>query len=164
MTNGIPKNPGTIKTNGIVIDNYVREFFAKYLPLYGYHVTDGYRTEAENKAIPGAAPDSAHMHNLARDFVILDRAGEMVPEDKAKTLHEQFFVDWVGYTEFSPSRPEGDPLGKKSYHIHANLPREWTKRTRWFGGALVFGAVVFTGFKVWNSKKFQDFLTSFKKE
>lgn len=164
MITEIPKNPGTLKANGVIIDNYLREFFNKYFPSYGYHVTSGYRTPEENKLIPGAALDSAHMYNLARDFVILDQQGEMIPEEKAKVLHDRFFIDWPDYHVFSPSRPEGDPKGEKTYHIHANLPREWTKKTRWIGGVLVAGAVLFTGFKVWNSEKFQKFVNSFKKE
>lgn len=164
MVNGPPKNPGTIKANGLLIDNYIREYFNKYLPIYGYHVTSGYRSPTLNKNTPGAASDSAHLYNLAKDFVILDSEGNMIDEEKARKLYDQFFNNWIGYTEFSPSRPMDDPLGEKSYHIHANLPREWTNKTKWIGGLFVAGAVVFAGVKILNSKPVQQIIKSFKKD
>ncbi len=164
MVNGPPKNPGTIKANGILIDNYLREYFNTYMPNYGYHITSGYRTPEYNKTIPGAAPDSTHIWNLGRDWVILDSDGNMIEEGLAKKLYDQFFNKWTGYVYFSPSRPEGDPLGKKTYHIHGNLPREWTEKTKWFGGLFVAGAVIFAGLKIWNSEKVQQVVKSFNKD
>lgn len=161
---GPPTNPGTLKTNGVLIDNYLREYFNKYFPLYGYHVTSGYRTQAENAALPDASPDSSHLYNLGRDFVILDQSGEMIPEDLAKKLHSEFFSDWKGYSYFSPSRAQDDPKGEKTYHIHANLPREWSNKTKWIGALLTAGAGVFIVMKIWNSKQVIKFRNSFKKE
>jgi hypothetical protein len=162
---GPPKNPGTLRANGILTDNYLREYFNKYLPAYGYHVTSAYRSPEENSAIPGAAADSAHLYNLARDFVLLYKnTGEMVPEEKAKKIYDEFFTEWHGYTYFSSSREEDDPLGKKSYHIHGNLPREWTEKTKWIGGLIIAGALAFAGFKLWQSPAVKKFVKSFKKE
>lgn len=155
---GPPTNPGTLKTNGVLIDTYLREYFNKYFPLYGYHITSGYRTQAENAAIPGAAPDSSHLYNLGRDFVILDQSAQTISEEIAKKLHSEFFTDWKGYSYFEPSS-EGE-----GYHIHANLPREWSNKTKWIGALLTAGAGVFIVMKIWNSKQFIKFRNSFKKE
>lgn len=161
---GPPKNPGTLKANGLLVDNYLREYFTKYLPLYGFHVTSAFRTEEESARIPGAAPDSAHGYNLARDFVILDKEGQMITEDLASKIHNEFFTDWQGYTYFSPSQSKDDPLGEKTWHIHVNLPREWTNRTRWIGLLITAGVGAFIIMKIWNSKQFINFRNSLKKE
>lgn len=136
---GIPTNPATIKANGVVMDTSLQDFMIKHLPNWGYYETSGYRTRAENSAIPGAAKDSAHMYNLARDIKFLDKDGKKVSESQARKLADTFYNHWhkAGFVQFSPSRPESDPLGGKGYHLHVNLPRWIQKTTSLFGVGFV---------------------------
>lgn len=158
-----PKDPGTLKANGFIIDNYLREFFNSYYHGFGYHVTSAYRDFQENIEAGGAS-DSAHLYNLARDFVILDRSSQIVPEERAKSMWEQFSDLWKGYTYFSPSKPSTGRDDAKGYHIHANLPREWTVRTKWVGGLMTAGIIGFLAYKVFKNPKVQRFFKTKTKE
>jgi len=85
--------------------------------LPAYQITSLGRTPERNKAV-GGVENSAHLHNLAVDFVLpgLTRA-------QVKEVFEVFKKRWPGY-----SINEGD-------HIHANLPRTVSR----YVGMLLFG-------------------------
>lgn len=157
----IPKNPATIKANGILTDKYLMDYFKKYFPEYGYKVTSGYRTSEDQKRLieQGLKPaeDSAHLYNLARDFVFMDRDGKQVPEEKAKKLHSEFFTDWTGYSYFGPSTKD------KGYHVHVNLPREWSKKTFWIGALVAVGAGIVIISKASQNPQVKKWIDTFKK-
>jgi hypothetical protein len=78
---------------------------------YSWTITSGHRDEKKNKEVGGAA-NSAHMHNLARDFVIYDN-GKLLNANQLKAFWQQYIKGkWAGYTYES---------GK---HIHVNLSRK----------------------------------------
>ena len=63
------KNPIVIAINGWLIENYLKKFNENYLPNFEIVETSGFRTEEKNRNI-GGAKDSAHVYNLARDYVL----------------------------------------------------------------------------------------------
>ncbi len=121
-----PKNPITIRLNGLVLAWYFDSFMDSRLKPLGYsvEVTSEYRDPAKNDAVGGVS-NSAHLHNLARDFVIKNSAGVILTEpDARKVFRDVVEPNWPGYAEFEPSVP-----GSKGWHIHVNLPRTvstWT--------------------------------------
>lgn len=113
-----PTNPVTLKINGAVLGWYFDYFLKKFLPAYSVRITSGYREPGHNEAA-GGVPNSAHLHNLAYDFVLQDGSGHDIPEAQAKKVYNEFVVpNWQGWTEFEASQP-----GKEGYHIHVNMSR-----------------------------------------
>jgi len=107
-----PKNPLTIKINGLIFEYYMDYFNNKYMPLgYTYITTSQYRTPEYNASVKGSASNSAHMFNLARDWVVR-KDGKPVEGKELQEFHSKYVKPyWKGYTY----------AGEK--HIHANLSR-----------------------------------------
>lgn len=136
-----PKSPLTIQINLAVLRFVVNWFFKKYLPAYTSLVTSEYRTVEHNAEVGGAA-NSAHVHGLAQDFILVYANGQHVPEIQAKTIYDSYVApNWPGFTEFeSASSAEG-------YHIHVNLSREITT----YAGIAGVAGLGVVGFKLLTS-------------
>ncbi len=131
-----PTNPVTLKINGWVMDWYFNYFIKKYLPAYTVVVTSTYRDPAHNADIGGVG-NSAHLHNLAKDYVLQDANGAFLPASKAKEVFASFILPyWQGFTQFEAA------TSKQGYHIHANLSRHVTT----YAGVLAVGG---TGLVAW---------------
>lgn len=132
-----PTSSMVVKANGVLTRKVFDWFVSQYLPAYEARVTSTYRTQEHNAEI-GGAENSAHVHNLAVDFVLY-RGGIPLSREEAKGIFGTY-VDpyWPGFALFEVS-PSAKPAG---YHIHVNLPR---RTGLYIGGALLAG----TGFSVW---------------
>lgn len=120
----IPKGPITIGLNGFLMDSIFKKFVEKYLPAYEVEITSGYRTPAENEAVDGAEY-SAHLYNLARDFVLKDRQGNYLPAVKLRQIYNEFVKPyWEGYSSYNP------PKTGKTGWIHVNIDRDISKKTQ----------------------------------
>lgn len=135
----IPTNPAVLKANGILIENYINEFFYQYLPGYTYFYTSKYRGEELNRKV-GGVEDSTHRWNLGRDWIILDSEGEKIPEEKARELWPIFEKNWNsnGYIDFT-----GSTIGGSGYHIHGNLSRDVSTPASWVGGAIALAGIAY---------------------
>lgn len=134
-----PTSPTTIAANGKLIDEYLSKYISTYLPKkYSIIVTSGYRDPEKNREV-GGATDSAHLYNLARDFVFTySDTGQVVPEPEALNIYNDYFRNWNGYTLFEqPDRND------KTYHVHVNLPRDYSKVGSYFTTALVIAGGLF---------------------
>jgi hypothetical protein len=107
-----PAFPLTVAINGAVTDFYFDYFMKKHFPPgYAFIITSGHRTKEKNKEVGGAA-NSAHMHNLARDFVVT-KDGKALNQTEYQNFYKNYIQDsWNGYSYTS---------GK---HIHVNLSRK----------------------------------------
>lgn len=148
----IPKNPLTIKINGWLVDNYLKSFFKTFLPGYEFYVTSGYRSQAKQQEMKekGLKPAafSAHLYNLARDFVI-KKNGRLLSDIEMKALFNQKIKPhWEGYTYFSNKTP-----ATNTGWIHGNIERNHTKITGTIGLAATVAGVLFTGKKLLNKMK-----------
>ena len=114
-----PVNPLTIKLNITIMRFVSKQFAARWLPNFDLVVTSDIRTAEHNKEIGGAA-NSAHVHGLAEDVVLKNRAtGKMLTESEARAVYGEFIApNWPGYSEFEKSN------AGEGYHIHWNLSRE----------------------------------------
>lgn len=141
----VPKNPITIKINGWLIEYYLRSFASKYLPEYDLQITSGYRSPGEQAALRekgfSAAVDSAHLYNLARDFVIL-KDGKILSDTEMEKVFKDRFPYWEGYSYFNPKTA----LTSTGW-IHANIERELTRYTMYLG---IAGSAVLAGVAVSN--------------
>jgi len=132
----IPKNPLTLMANGFLIEYLLNRAIQEMFPGYEILFTSGYRSleDQEDLAERGLnpAPDSAHLYNLARDFTLINVTnGQQVSSEALEALYESKFKDvWPGYSYFSPAKK-----GLKGPHIHANLDREITEKTKILGFA-----------------------------
>jgi len=121
-----PANPLTLAFNEVVIEWYFPQWAKKNLPAFEVVVTSKTRAPGKNEGIGGAA-NSAHLHGLARDFVLY-RGGKPLAGKEAEEVFQKFIKPtWPGF-----ALNEGD-------HIHVNLSREITM---WAG---VFAAAVLAG-------------------
>ena len=122
----IPRTPIHIKANGLIVDYALNQLASENLPAYDLVITSGYRTPAYNATLPGAAEDSAHIYNLARDFTLRNRAsGQIVSDAQLKAVYEQYVKpNWPGYSYFSPKEPHTN-----TGWIHVNLDRKISKST-----------------------------------
>jgi len=107
-----PKFPLTVAINGAITDFYFDYFMKKHFPAgYAFTITSGYRTQAKNNEVGGAA-NSAHLHNLGRDFVVT-KNGTLLNQSEYQNFYNNYIKDsWNGYSYTS---------GK---HIHVNLSRK----------------------------------------
>lgn len=107
-----PRFPLTAAINGAITDFYFDYFMKKHFPAgYAYTVTSGHRSAEKNTEVGGAA-NSAHLHNLARDFVVT-KGGKLLNQTEYQTFYKNYIKDsWNGYSYTS---------GK---HIHVNLSRK----------------------------------------
>ena len=85
---------------------------------------------------------SAHLYNLARDFVITEN-GRVLSDNETKKLWEtKIQPNWDGYTYFSPKQKHTN-----TGWIHGNIERDFKKITGIIGLAGAVGAII------WTSKK-----------
>ncbi len=118
-----PTNPIHIKVNGYIVDWTLKRFINKYLPGYEIVYTSRYRDPDKNIAAGGAS-DSAHLYNLAIDFHLLDREGNLITDEWLKNLYDTVIKpNWThGFSQFEyPNRDDS------TAHIHINLDRSKTK-------------------------------------
>lgn len=124
MFPAIPTGPITIALNGFYIDTLLNGFVKQYLPAYEIEITSGYRTPQKNADV-GGAEYSAHLYNLARDFVLKDKSGKYVDSLKLKAIYEQFIKpNWPGYSYYAP--PKTGVTG----WVHVNADRGITEKTK----------------------------------
>jgi len=133
----IPKNPFTLIINGGLVDSTLKAIAGSYLPNYEIQVTSGYRNEQKNKAVGGAA-DSAHMYNLARDFVLINKAtGQIASDAEMKKIYTSYIKPyWEGYSMFTPKQPHTN-----TGWIHVNLDRSISENVKWIAYAATAAAV-----------------------
>lgn len=137
-----PISPTTIAANGKMVDNYLSSFLSQNLPKkYSIYITSGYRDQQKNEEV-GGATDSAHLYNLARDFVFTYAdTGQVVPESEAVGLYSDNFRNWNGYTYFEPG------MDGRTYHVHVNLPRDYSKvGTYWTASLGITALLIGVGF------------------
>lgn len=120
----------------MIMDSIFKKFIAKYLPAYDVEITSGYRTPAENEAAEGAKY-SAHLYNLARDFVLIDKNGNYIPAERLRQIYDEFVQPhWEGYSYYNP--PKTGVTG----WIHVNIDRDLTNQTKvveYATGAIAIG-------------------------
>ncbi len=120
-----PVSPLTIRLNELYFESVFSWFKDKYLPAFDVVETSGYRSAAHNAEVGGAA-NSAHVHGLARDFILAYKDGRPVPERQARAVFDEFILpNWPGYALW-----EGD-------HVHVNLSRKVTTAASVVGVGLV---------------------------
>ncbi len=130
-----PTSPLTLKANSMVMDIVMDWFKAKYLPAFKVVMTSGTRT-AEKNAQVGGAKNSAHVHGLARDFVLYRPDGTKLAEKEGKMIFDEFILpNWPGFALW-----EGD-------HVHVNLPRHVSSVV----GAATIGLAAWAGYKALKS-------------
>lgn len=130
-----PTSPLTLKMNGAVMDIVMDWFKSKYLPAFKVVYTSGTRT-AEKNAQVGGAKNSAHVHGLARDFILYRKDGAALTEKEGKMIFDEFiFPNWPGFALW-----EGD-------HVHVNLPRHVSTVV----GAATVGAAAWGIYKAFKS-------------
>lgn len=145
---GPPKFPLVTSINASVLGWVFERFKAKYLPAYNVVVTSEYRDPAKNREV-GGAENSAHVHHLARDFVLYRKDGTALTKPEARRVFDEFVKPhWPGYSLF-----EEDAGAKPSgYHVHVNLSRRITTYSGLLAaGVLAFGAYKF--FEEWRNGK-----------
>lgn len=121
----VPTGPVTIGLNGMLIDSALKKFAENYLPAYTIEITSGYRTPAENEAADGAT-NSAHLYNLARDFVLIDKSGKYLPAVKLRQIYNEFVKPyWKGYSYYNNPLKTG-----VTGWIHVNVDRNLTNQTK----------------------------------
>jgi len=127
----IPKNPLTLLINGALTDAALTATVNSYLPNWKLQITSGYRTPAHNEEIGGKS-DSAHIYNLGRDFVLINKqTGEIATDTQMKKLYEEFIKpNWEGYSEFKPKQ-----ANTNTGWIHANLDRGISEHVKWIAYA-----------------------------
>lgn len=120
----IPSGPITIALNGFITDMVFNGFAEKWLPAYDVEITSAYRTPAQNEKADGAQY-SAHLYNLARDFVLKDKNGNYIPAAQLEKVYQEFVSpNWQGYSYYNP--PKTGVTG----WIHVNLDRGITDKTK----------------------------------
>lgn len=122
----IPNGPLTITFNGLIMDHILDQFAAQYLPAYDLEFTSTYRNPQKNKE-EGGAEHSAHLYNLARDFVLKRKTdGSYISAAQLKKVYTEFIAPfWPGYSYYGETKQVGG-----TGWIHVNLPRELTNKTR----------------------------------
>lgn len=127
----VPKNPLTLLINGSILESEIKYLMETYLPNYDLQYTSGYRDEIKNQEVGGAA-DSAHMYNLARDFVLINKAtGNICTDAEMERIYNGFIKPfWEGWSEFNAKKPD-----TSTGWIHLNLDREITENTKWIAYA-----------------------------
>ena len=120
-----PTNPITLALNGLLVNMALAKIEKERFPGYKFRVTSAYRSPVVNARTPGASATSAHMWNLARDFVIEDETGKQLNDSAMNTLYKaKFLPNWEGYSYFSYKKPH-----TSSGWIHANLSKNLTNST-----------------------------------
>lgn len=114
------------KINGWIMDSALNDFAEKILPNFELVITSGYRTPEYNATLPGAAKDSAHIYNLARDFNLKNiSTGRILTDTELKKVFNRFVKpNWNGYTYYSSKKPN-----TSTGWIHVNLDRGISKKT-----------------------------------
>lgn len=135
----IPKNPATIAINGWLIENNLKDFQKRYLPNYEIEITSGYRDIEKNREVGGTA-DSAHIYNLARDFILKNKqTGEIISDFEMKRIYNDFIApNWDGWSQFTPKQPNTN-----TGWIHAGLSRSLTDYTKYIGFAATAAGIAF---------------------
>jgi len=120
-----PAFPLTVQLNLVYLRLVFDWFRSKYLPAFDVQVTSEYRDQAHNREV-GGADNSAHVHGLARDFILKYKDGRVVPVAQAKAVFDEFIApNWPGFALW-----EGD-------HIHVNLSRRVSNTSGLVGVGLV---------------------------
>ena len=136
-----PRNPLTLMLNGAIMDYYFDYFMKKYLPQYDTKVTSKFRDASHNASI-GGAENSAHLHSLAVDFILLKKGTDKpVSQAESKNIFQTVIAPkWSGYSKW------------ESDHIHVNLSRKIGTAAGMLTLA-VMGIVGITMFKNWKGRK-----------
>ena len=110
------------------------------MPGYDVQVTSAYRSPQDQQRLKDQgykpAADSAHLYNLAKDYVLINKAtGQYLKDVELEKVFKDFIKpNWIGYTYFDPSIP-----GKKGAHIHGNIDRSWSEKAKY--AALAAGVI-----------------------
>lgn len=146
----IPTGPIAIGLNGMIMDSIFDRFVKRYLPAYEIEITSGYRTATENEAVDGAEY-SAHLYNLARDFVLKDKTGGYLSAEKLEQVYKEFIEPyWEYYSSYNP------PKTGQTGWIHVNIDRDITKQTRaveYTAGAFAIGMAAKKIFEKFRQKR-----------
>lgn len=143
----IPNGPLTISLNGLIMDHTLQEFADRYLPAFELEITSGYRSPQHNEEV-GGAEFSAHQYNLARDFALKTKDGNLISAGKLEQIWEEYVKpNWPGYTYYHP------PVSGVTGWIHVNLDREITTKTRFADWTLTGLAALFAAKKIFKKVK-----------
>lgn len=136
-----PRFPLTIAINQAIADFYFNYFMNKYLPQYGYRITSTTRSPADNIRVGGAS-NSAHLHGLAIDFVLMEAGtGKNVTRGESQNIFNSIIKPkWPGFALW------------ESDHIHVNLSRKIGTAANLLAIS-VMGVVGVTIFKNWRAGK-----------
>ncbi len=138
-----PKFPVSIVVNGAIVDYYLDNFLSSNIPPgIAWVVTSGYRTVQKNNEVGGAL-NSAHIHNLARDIVLMKDSKKLSNAETQQVFEQNIKPNWKGF-----SLNEGD-------HIHLNLSRRISTASNIFSASLIaiIGINIFQQFKNKRTKK-----------
>lgn len=132
-----PKFPLTIAINGAIANFYFNWFMEGKIPAgYSWVLSSEYRDPVKNKEVGGAA-NSSHMHNLAKDFIVL-KDGVKLNTSQLKIFYDTYIDNkWSGYSYVSDK------------HIHVNLSRRINTASNVLAVSVVgiLGLTIFTKFK-----------------
>lgn len=136
-----PRFPLTITINQAIVDFYFKYFMGKYLPQYDYKVTSTTRNLEDNTRVGGAF-NSAHLHGLAVDFILLNKTdGKPVTGGESQNIFNAMIKPrWPGFSLW------------ESDHIHLNLSRKIGTAANLLAVS-VMGIVGITIFKNWRAGK-----------
>lgn len=129
-----PKSPLVLALNGQITKRVFAFWMNSFLHGYTARVTSTYRDPSHNDEVGGKS-NSAHVHNLAIDFVLYDAKGKALTEAQARNVFSKAAQYWPGYALFEPAD------NRQGYHIHLNLNRTVSIVAR-IGIAMAFTGVV----------------------
>lgn len=141
----IPKNPVTLWINGWLTDRVLDGFFEAYLPSWEKKITSGYRDKQDQELLKqkGLKPAtySAHLYNLARDFVLVNKkSGEIATDAQMRKIFTQYIKpNWEGYAYYGAKN-----AASKTGWIHVNLDRGITDITTYAGMGLTAIVLAFS--------------------
>lgn len=130
-----PKSPLVLALNGQIAKRVFAFWLNNFLPGYTARVTSTYRDPSHNAEVSGKS-NSAHLHNLAIDFVLM-KDGKFLNEATARNVFNKAAQYWPGFALFEPAS------NKQGYHIHLNLNRSVSIIAR-VGIALAFTGIIAT--------------------
>jgi len=81
------KQPLSIKANSILTKFYIKKFMKDHLPGYTWKTTGGTRTKSRNEEVGGAS-NSAHLHGLAEDGVLMNLQGDVIISEASPPIRK----------------------------------------------------------------------------